>query len=225
MNIIKLTYNDSQMLANWNTTEEWIKSLNDINEHLKNYGFLFNEFRLYAGDSTLFKVENDKDVFSIKCIDLKEHVGEKFILSFFEYYELINDEIEKGDLIKRIEESKEDIKETSLCKVLLLFDFVNYVIYKAMNQESILIEETKRRYTNSSGKRNSASKKDVVYSLTDCIRKYAKHINHCKHVFTCEHWEVRGHYRHYKSGKVVYVKPFEKGKNKDTKLKDKIYTL
>jgi len=222
MNIIKLNYSDSAMLANWNASEEWVNSLSDIDEHLKKYGFLFSEFRLYLGDDLLIKVENDKDVFNIKCIDLKEHVGEKFILSFFEYYEMINDEIERR-LNKK--EDLEDLKYKKIMKVLLLFDFVNYVVYKAMNQETILIEETKRKYTNSSGKRNSASKKDVVYSLTDCIRKYAKHINHCKHVFTCEHWEVRGHYRHYKSGKVVYVEPFEKGKNKDTKLKDKIYTL
>lgn len=222
MNIIKLNYSDSAMIAKWNASEEWINSLNDINEHLKEYGFLFSEFRLYVGDDVLFKVENDKDVFSIKYIDLKEHVGEKFILSFFEYYEIINDEIERR-LNKK--EDLKDLKDKTITKVLLLFDVVNYVVYKAMNQETILIEETKRKYTNSSGKRKSASKKDIVYSLTDCIRKYTKHINHCKHVFTCEHWEVRGHYRHYKSGKVVYVKPFEKGKNKDTKLKDKIYTL
>lgn len=24
-------------------------------------------------------------------------------------------------------------------------------------------------------------------------------------------WEVRGHFRHYQSGKVVYIKPYEKG--------------
>lgn len=222
MNIIKLNYRDSAMIAEWNSSKEWVNSLNDIDEHLKKYGFLFSEFRLYVGDDVLFKVENDEDVFNIKYIDLKEHVGEKFILSFFEYYEMLNDEIERR-LNKK--EDLEDLKDKKITKVLLLFDAVNYIVYKAMNQETILIEETKRKYTNSSGKRNSASKKDIVYSLTDCVRKYAKHINHCKHVFTCEHWEVRGHYRHYKSGKVVYVKPFEKGKNKDTKLKDKIYTL
>lgn len=30
----------------------------------------------------------------------------------------------------------------------------------------------------------------------------------------CEAWMVRGHYRHYKSGKVVYIKPHQKGKGR-----------
>lgn len=36
-------------------------------------------------------------------------------------------------------------------------------------------------------------------------RKYMRH---------CEAWNVRGHYRHYKSGKVIYVKPHAKGNGK-----------
>lgn len=29
-----------------------------------------------------------------------------------------------------------------------------------------------------------------------------------------EGWSVRGHYRHYKSGKVIFIESFEKGKNR-----------
>lgn len=32
---------------------------------------------------------------------------------------------------------------------------------------------------------------------------------------TCPVWEVRGHMRHYKSGKTVYVAPYRKGKERD----------
>ena len=42
-------------------------------------------------------------------------------------------------------------------------------------------------------------------------RKYQRH---------CEAWGVRGHYRHYKSGKVVYIRPHTKGIGK---IKDTIY--
>lgn len=31
----------------------------------------------------------------------------------------------------------------------------------------------------------------------------------------CEVWDVRGHYRHYKSGKVVFIAPYKKGKLRD----------
>lgn len=35
-----------------------------------------------------------------------------------------------------------------------------------------------------------------------------------------EGWHVRGHMRHYKSGKTVYIKPYYKGNNKDEKSKE-----
>lgn len=31
---------------------------------------------------------------------------------------------------------------------------------------------------------------------------------------TCPVWEVRGHMRHYKSGKAVYIAPYRKGKER-----------
>lgn len=36
------------------------------------------------------------------------------------------------------------------------------------------------------------------------------------HVYTCPVWEVRGHMRHYKTGKTVYVAPYRKGKERDS---------
>lgn len=40
----------------------------------------------------------------------------------------------------------------------------------------------------------------------------------------CPCWSVRGHYRHYKNGRVVFVKSYEKGKEKGrTKPKNKVY--
>ncbi|MBQ8054894.1 MAG: hypothetical protein IJ198_14000 [Lachnospiraceae bacterium] len=35
------------------------------------------------------------------------------------------------------------------------------------------------------------------------------------HTWHCPAWGVRGHYRHYKTGRVSYIKPYVKGKNKD----------
>lgn len=57
---------------------------------------------------------------------------------------------------------------------------------------------------------------DITYSIvadTEQHRQYRRY---------CEAWEVRGHYRHYKSGKVSYVKPHVKGQGK---LKTKTYSL
>jgi hypothetical protein len=46
------------------------------------------------------------------------------------------------------------------------------------------------------------------------------------HKITCPCWSVRGHYRHYKSGKVVFVRSYEKGKDKgNSKAVDKTYIV
>lgn len=37
----------------------------------------------------------------------------------------------------------------------------------------------------------------------------------------CLCWSVRGHLRHYKSGKTVYIKPFQKGANRETEVAKK----
>ena len=45
--------------------------------------------------------------------------------------------------------------------------------------------------------------------VRECIRRES-----AVHIWHCPAWGVRGHYRHYKTGKVSYVKPYVKGKNK-----------
>lgn len=50
-----------------------------------------------------------------------------------------------------------------------------------------------------------------ISDVADSKREFIRH---------CEAWMVRGHYRHYKSGKAVYISPYKKGKGK---LNDKIY--
>lgn len=48
------------------------------------------------------------------------------------------------------------------------------------------------------------------------VREYQNTRSYTKHIDT---FNVRGHYRHYKNGKVVFIKPFKKGtgKSKDTR--------
>jgi hypothetical protein len=60
----------------------------------------------------------------------------------------------------------------------------------------------------------------VVYAKPEVHvpRSYERHT---------DSWEVRGYVRHYKSGKTVFVKPFTKGKKRDTEKpsEDKIYKV
>lgn len=40
----------------------------------------------------------------------------------------------------------------------------------------------------------------------------------------CQAWGVRGHFRHYRNGTVIFIQPYVKGKNKE-KYKGKVYEL
>ena len=44
-------------------------------------------------------------------------------------------------------------------------------------------------------------------------------------IWHCPAWEVRGHYRHYKSGKVVFVNPYTKGKLRNQGVPGREYDL
>ena len=60
---------------------------------------------------------------------------------------------------------------------------------------------------------------DIISYVSNSYIPSASH-----HEIKCPCWEVRGHYRHYKSGKVVFVSSFKKGKNRETvKPKGKEY--
>lgn len=94
---------------------------------------------------------------------------------------------------------------------------------KVSKQENIKNDNSK--------KVNNIIKKKVINLSNDNI-KYKLTINNeiannlIKRTYTrrTETWQVRGYERHYKSGKVTYVKPFIKG-NKNGKIENKVYKI
>ena len=64
--------------------------------------------------------------------------------------------------------------------------------------------------------------KDITLDLDTAVRYIKKKGLHKIH---CELWGVRGHYRHYKSGKVVFIEAYQKGKKRNTKKLDKTYVV
>ena len=99
--------------------------------------------------------------------------------------------------------------------------FMAYAVHLAMNREYKYMEVTNKQYAPITERKQYKKKQEL--KLFDVIRVYEKHVNHNRHNITCERWDVKGHFRHYKSGKVVYIEPFEKGKGKEKK--DKEYRL
>ena len=56
-----------------------------------------------------------------------------------------------------------------------------------------------------------------IYTISKAGPLEPKNGKKCKqaHIWHCDAWGVRGHYRYLKSGKVSYVKPYVKGRKKD----------
>ena len=89
--------------------------------------------------------------------------------------------------------------------------------YLMLHPEQKEVHRKKRSSYNS--EHNFYSNKEHIVRLNGVSIKtdsstVASKIRSRKIVRVAECWSVRGHYRHYKSGKVVYIKPFEKGANK-----------
>lgn len=55
-----------------------------------------------------------------------------------------------------------------------------------------------------------------IFMFDEIVDYASKHIpQYIRKEFKCECWGVRGHYRRLKSGKIVFVRPYTKGKNKN----------
>ena len=63
-----------------------------------------------------------------------------------------------------------------------------------------------------------STRQNKIYLFDDIVKyiseKYVPEGGH--HSIQCPCWDVRGHYRHDKSGKVVFIQSYRKGKDKDT---------
>lgn len=145
-------------------------------------------------------VETPKGLVPI-CTDLKENIHDK--------------------LLKRLGwtcldyESRKNIAEASMHLIL----YVSHVCHHTSIYRKIKKKYEKRNHavdiTNPEPKRQFLSGNVYIEWANDrdeqLVHKYTRRT---------EGWDVRGHYRHYKSGKVVFVKPHHKGKPGCTTVKE-----
>lgn len=204
----------------------------NIWEHIEKNGFIFNEYKLtirgdYFGEyvDLVYKVKiegyEEKQIIKIREI-LIEESGKRNI---YEHETTVNKFLDGlFESIKyEIKRKKNETKIFDSDRILAPMYFMRYCVKKAMNQERIEIEHTNKKYKPISERKEYKKKNE--YKLFEIIRKYQRHINSNRHNMKCEYWEVKGHFRHYKSGKVVYVKPFAKGKKKENYKDTRVYTL
>ena len=125
-------------------------------------------------------------------------------------------------------------KEVLINDVISIFFALNY--YSLKNRTTKLINKKERSGSpiptyrtsthNKDGKAKSISLENVKYVHSSDNKRDRGNIT-----YHTKEWSVKGYYRHYKSGKVVFIKPSQRkrgeGKivNKDLKDNQRIYTL
>ena len=65
-------------------------------------------------------------------------------------------------------------------------------------------------------KKNRVKLRKVITVDTNKLKsELSQECDRGKHTITCESWGVIGHWREYKSGKRVWIKPYRKGKKRN----------
>jgi len=76
--------------------------------------------------------------------------------------------------------------------------------------------------TNRTQSKNTSSTKTIILDAGISLRIEKNSALHHSFTRRCEAWSVRGHYRHLKSGKIIYIRPHQKGKGR---LKNTSYAV
>lgn len=123
----------------------------------------------------------------------------------------------------------DDVKFTNDVS-FLAFNTLLAVLYIIKNKPSILVERVSRvKLSNGNNAHKKKSKRPTKTKIRKIItidsrnadneisekNKPSKESVKRKHNITCESWGVMGHWREYKSGKRVWIKPYRKGKKRD----------
>ena len=218
------------LLKNTYTQEETFEYF----KHILENGFVFNEFTLvwtgyYIYKVKLIETEDKGYTFHVKRIwkmNDGTHKHNEIDFEIQDYLENIGWAMKelKDRTVRSMMVNQDLMKETWSADVLPVMMFMMYVLHNSINREVIEAGVTTRQYKPMKERKYNPPK-NKVYKLIDVVRKYEKHINKNKRHMNCDYWEVKGHFRHYKSGKVVWVKPHSKGKNKEGVAEDRVYKL
>lgn len=192
--------------------------------------FPYNEFALYIKDEryfqeTMYDVKlnnNNIDDGTAYCINSKD-----------EYFFDLSDESEMDRLSEILPENTTSAQAKVLTDIIVndgknakqltnvwlqtfIKGFMAYVICKSEKSKLEIREERRELKAKTGSNRPANNSNDKVYLLDDIVRYTATHKpTGIKHNITCPAWEVRGYYRHYKSGKTVWVNGYRKGKERN----------
>lgn len=245
MNILKISESrfeeviaDVQKELGIRRTNNYDDFNNSVKKLIRPENFLFNSYVLRI-DGFEYKVNRLENTFSYGTADrafvrvkINTEDAKNAIYTATEVSGTLYDELRKK---RDMPESKKNdmMTEGIYNTVIPVICFERYImqLMESRNVTTVDLEEV-QTVVKTSKPGNKAKKKNkprvtkeitlnfkdierVVYSRPELPRTYTHHV---------ESFDVAGHYRHYKSGKVVFVKGYTKG-NKDAKISDKTYKI
>lgn len=177
--------------------------------------FIFQDFILvvdgFQGINPSYIVDWRKDEPHSMIFTIHEN-GEK--VGKYQWYMADND-VTKGALFELPPQHGFPEKERKIARdaARLILFYMGYI----MNYPRECKKErlSSHRYSH---EHKVSTRQNKIYLFDDIVKyiseKYVPEGGH--HSIQCPCWDVRGHYRHYKSGKVVFIQSYRKGKDKDT---------
>lgn len=90
------------------------------------------------------------------------------------------------------------------------------IMMMGLERQRLQRKKNSQKSHHKSNSKSESSHKNRIYLLEDIVEYISDNYigNKDHYEIQCPCWEVRGHYRHYKNGKVVFVKAFKKGKDR-----------
>ena len=122
---------------------------------------------------------------------------------------------EKKQWLKGAMESQGKTIQDFVAQVSVVFFMLNILITHL--PQKARETTTKDKMTILEKKGNQKKYKSVVYLKHSYIidEHFKLNKSEIKHIIKCPAWGVRGHYRYLSSGKVIFIKPYTKGKHRN----------
>lgn len=193
------------------------------------YDFIYDDFGITLK-------ENNKTILGLYVYYKKNLDGTLFQLLIFD-----NKPIDK-DVVFSIylsEENPNGLEVTCNTNEIKYLNMGHYLAELVTRTICYIMSTNRRRVTKQKGisninhhnqPRQNKYKNKKIYLLDEIVEYVDENgLSRNKHngsKIQCPCWSVRGHYRHYKSGKVIFVENYKKGKERDKiEPENKTYTV
>jgi len=233
MNILKMTF-DQYAKFRLIMSDHAGESLEKVN-HPEN--FIFNSYALEVDGRLVLKVNRSEKLYTVfnpnGSIRLRFHltVGNNFEADSLSgsFIEMLNfNRVPNAQRKKELE----NLTINTYCNAVY-FEMYLMELLESRNVTITDLSDIQRvtKVSKSQPKKNkNRVSKEITLNFSDIEKVvYAKPEVHVPRSYErhTDSWEVRGYVRHYKSGKTVFIKPFTKGKKRDTEKpsEDKIYKV